>query len=637
MMSRRHFCNVLQSPRKTRWLLLVVSVLTVFFLIAWNLLRPVKFIPLPPVALDDPLQLPSMPGDVSIAVCRPTPVDFSPLEKFLVKSSPKVCPGKLPWFQVTGDKIRITDEALLRNAGSVECTFTEWHYVSDLVVRNSPPVSTTAGEYTLKDSDVAKVSCTGAHGLKYESVEIGVARSKRDGIGWSYTADDDIGLSILILVYDSVSRGIFERKLPKTNSILRSLGAITLEGYSILGDGTPAALIPMLTGETEEELPGVQKNLKKPLSVSTYPFIFQEAMDRGYVTAYLEDTWRVGTFTYRLTGFAYPPTDHFPIPYFKAMEQGEAAWNFCREGKVHHLDWLEYITNLMDTYTSVPRLFFGLHGHLSHDDLNRLGEHDDELVDFFADLEAQGHLNNSLVLLMADHGPRFTEFRQTEGGNHEERHPFIRMLLPCWFAQKFPEKHENLMENARSGVLLTPFDLHATFLDLLGDGLLDERREVWRSKGLKTADTRALSLFSEIPKDRDCKVADIPVHWCDCFKWTLLSVEDPSVRHIADTIVESINRFNSVAGRLCSRLTIREIAQASSTFNDGHLLFEVHFSVSPSGAKFEALAAKVLNSSHVAVDVPTISRTNRYEDQPRCISGSFPQLLKFCYCETDPF
>lgn len=55
-------------------------------------------------------------------------------------------------------------------------------------------------------------------------------------------------------------------------------------GYNILGDGTPAQLIPMLTGMKEDELPSTLHRDKNESSVNVYPFIWNQYRDRGYVT-----------------------------------------------------------------------------------------------------------------------------------------------------------------------------------------------------------------------------------------------------------------------------------------------------------------------------------------------------------------
>ena len=51
--------------------------------------------------------------------------------------------------------------------------------------------------------------------------------------------------------FDSLSRNMFQRNLPNSYKYLtETLGAIVLEGYNIVGDGTPQALIPILIGNS---------------------------------------------------------------------------------------------------------------------------------------------------------------------------------------------------------------------------------------------------------------------------------------------------------------------------------------------------------------------------------------------------
>lgn len=60
---------------------------------------------------------------------------------------------------------------------------------------------------------------------------------------------------------------------------------ITLEGYNIVGDGTPQALIPILTGRTELELPETRKRMGEKASfVNVYPFVWKDYQANGYVT-----------------------------------------------------------------------------------------------------------------------------------------------------------------------------------------------------------------------------------------------------------------------------------------------------------------------------------------------------------------
>lgn len=70
-----------------------------------------------------------------------------------------------------------------------------------------------------------------------------------DRIGWEHVPLDGLKLNVMIMGADSMSRLKMIRKLPKTYDKLKKMGAIILEGYNIIGDGTPQALIPILTGE----------------------------------------------------------------------------------------------------------------------------------------------------------------------------------------------------------------------------------------------------------------------------------------------------------------------------------------------------------------------------------------------------
>lgn len=67
-------------------------------------------------------------------------------------------------------------------------------------------------------------------------------------VGWEYVPKNGLKLNVLMFGFDSLSRMTFMRKLPKSYDKLKSLNSIVLEGYNIIGDGTPQALIPILTG-----------------------------------------------------------------------------------------------------------------------------------------------------------------------------------------------------------------------------------------------------------------------------------------------------------------------------------------------------------------------------------------------------
>jgi hypothetical protein len=55
-----------------------------------------------------------------------------------------------------------------------------------------------------------------------------------------------------------------------------NLKGIVLNGYNIVGDDTPKALISIFTGKTELELPRILKRLVKKDFVDVYPMIWKD-------------------------------------------------------------------------------------------------------------------------------------------------------------------------------------------------------------------------------------------------------------------------------------------------------------------------------------------------------------------------
>jgi Protein of unknown function (DUF229) len=66
---------------------------------------------------------------------------------------------------------------------------------------------------------------------------------------WGKIKTDGLPLNVIIWGFDSLSRNMFIRSLPQTYQYMKDkLDVAALEGYNIVGDGTPQALIPILTG-----------------------------------------------------------------------------------------------------------------------------------------------------------------------------------------------------------------------------------------------------------------------------------------------------------------------------------------------------------------------------------------------------
>lgn len=241
------------------------------------------------------------------------PVNAPELMKFIKEVPPINCKlAGRDWVTCKDSECRVSEEIKAQH-GQVKCAFTDLIRSDDFTVTNGETTNTDSF-YKLESSDVVSVSCKSPYG-KWSSVLTGIRQEPKiyDSTGWEYVANDALKLNVLMFGFDSMSRNSFIRKLPKTYQYLSDvLEAHVLQGYNIIGDGTPQALIPILTGQTELELPDTRKRLRNSNYVNVYPFVWKEFKRNGYVTAYYEDMPDVGIFTYRLKGFDVIST----IPFF---------------------------------------------------------------------------------------------------------------------------------------------------------------------------------------------------------------------------------------------------------------------------------------------------------------------------------
>jgi hypothetical protein len=275
-------------------------------------------------------------------------------------------------------------------------------------------------------------------------------------------------LNVLFYGLDSLSRVHFMRKLPKTyEALTQKYNATVLRMYNIVGDGSPQALIPILTGKTELELPLTLKNQPNAQHVDVYPFIWKNFSDHGYVTQYGEDTPHIGTFTYRMKGFKEQPTDLYMRPfYLQGWAKHFTSRNYCYSGVPRHSIMTDWAREFFETYERVPKYSFNFHAEVSHDDFNLVQIMDDDLVEWLDQLDQLNVFNSSLVIFMSDHGARFSSMRSTLQGKFEERLPFFSIMVPSWFAQRFPNAYHHLQTNAASR-FMTPFDIYSTVMTVL--------------------------------------------------------------------------------------------------------------------------------------------------------------------------
>lgn len=502
-------------------------------------------------------------------------------------------------------------------------------------------------------TDVIKISCqSGLFGPKYSNIHTTVAFDKavHDRVNKATYDDLYMPLNVLMFGFDSVSRNTWLRTLPKTHKYFTEmLGGILLKGYNIVGDGTPQALLPILTGQTEIELPEARRGKPGAKVVDGHPWVWKDFKKAGYMTQWGEDMCWIGTFNLRMLGFDKQPVDHFWRPYCQATQEiHRYSKPFCLGSERRHKVMMDWVKDAFQMYQNRLKFIFAFHSEYSHEDSSKLNWADDDLLGMLKFLENKNYLNNTVLILMSDHGARFHAVRESIQGKYEERMPYFSFRFPEWFPKKYPSEFKAFKENA--GKLTTPFDIHETFLDMM-------KFEKKNTKPEKLP--RGLSLFRPIPKQRTCSDADISPHWCACLGWNVTSSDDLITQKAAKSIVKFMNNLTANFRSKCHELSLKSIKNAmvlqsnpyiarylGSADTDGRVpkeskdaidksaLYQITLQTTPGDGIFETTVKYMANNDKFIISAQEISRINKYGNAANCVYMDAPHLRQYCYCRT---
>ena len=89
---------------------------------------------------------------------------------------------------------------------------------------------------------------------------------------------------------------------------------------------------------------------------------------------------------------------------------------------------------------------------MSHDYLDRLSWIDDDLEQLLISLFTDTFLNNTLFILMGDHGHRFHSIRQTFIGKLEVKLPMFGMMIPKQLINRNEFIRNNLRKNTKGKI-----------------------------------------------------------------------------------------------------------------------------------------------------------------------------------------
>ena len=400
--------------------------------------------------------------------------------------------------------------------------------------------------------------------------------------------------------------------------------------------------LPSRVGKFESELPEARRGFPGSEPLDHWSHIFKDFKAQGYKTLFSEDCPRFAAFNYRLHGFKEPPTDHYSRYFWAAAG---ITSPHCIQSKPQHQIHFDYMKSFLEAYRGQPK--FGLYfmTDISHNKLYKIYLCADDFVSLLKDLSEGSALNDTLLIVMSDHGVRIGDARATLQGKLEERLPLMSLTFPKWFSQKYPDLLHNLKEN--STIVTSPFDLYATFRHILNF----PRTPV----NLK----RGESLFNKINRSRDCESTGVAEHYCPCLQWKGIDTRTEHARHAAQAVVDHVNNLtasDTLGLKLCLRLQLQEILTAHQKIpnmkltqylgpSDRHgrkpmfsrrsatldkCLYQVQLRTIPGKGLFEASVS--FDGAKYGV-TGEISRINLYGEQPRCILDKSPHLRKYCLCK----
>lgn len=443
-------------------------------------------------------------------------------------------------------------------------------------------------------------------------------------------ADGDV--NVLVLGLDGVSRVNFHRHMPKTSAFLSQLGNVEMMGYNKVEDNTFPNLIPVLTGLSVDELRKRCWHRDEDYFDGCH-FVWDDYKTGNFQTAFVEDSPMLGLFNYLKSGFRGKPVDHYFRPLMIRAEERighERRDNIvcCTGSRLAMTALFGYARRIASAMAGRAYMGFFWSSSLTHDYVEYPRFGDDDLRAFFQRINGSGELNNTVLVLMSDHGIRWGSYRDTYQGGLEDRLPMLRFIVPEWFRNAYPRAVRNL--NGNTVRLTTPYDLHETLSDLVdasrlvSDGTIDARTE---ANAAGNGVGRGASLFLEIPENRTCQSAGIPRHFCACRETrTALAVNDAQVVKAAGFLMDVVNKKLS-AYPSCAELSLYEIHSAAVETVGSASDYEIRVTAVPGYAKFEATVRRDGEWFEI---LGSISRLNTYRDQSVCVNDAVIKL--FCYC-----
>lgn len=437
--------------------------------------------------------------------------------------------------------------------------------------------------------------------------------------------------NVLMLGFESMSRMNFLRTMKSTSKFLRTRGSIQLLAYNKLGDNSYPNLFPLFMGKSWNDVKqNCFKDGEKYFNIKKCTFIWNKFREIGFYTALAADT-PAGLFGQYEKMLPKIPTDFYLQPFIYEtrflFEDRTYDYHACLQNRYFYKILLNFVDSVIHKVSN--RKLFGIFWEqsVSHEHSTQSSTMDESYYNLLKYLEDIYYLNNTVLILFSDHGPRFGDFMGTRQGYIEARLPLLEVLLPANFRRRYSLAVKNFERNTRR--LTTAFDVFETLRDLINietPGITNEQIRM-RTEGLKSmTDTKSISLFLPIPANRTCESLDISERYCVCENGHKIPVKPKARRFVAEALITQVNQLLSIFPQ-CAQLKLERIFHVSGEeINEHSRKFTVVITTQPGSGVLEGTLIRNFTDWRIS---GTIGRLNIYRHQS-CIQDEIVKMYCFC-------
>lgn len=384
-------------------------------------------------------------------------------------------------------------------------------------------------------------------------------------------------LSVLMLVFDSVSRGSAYRNWPKTMNFLNEMkkyhdyfSFYDFENPLVTGVHTRPNMVPIIYGQSESEHNKYFKGAKydslwpskKYLELQSRA-IWSHYWEKGYTTLFLYDT----IYDYMVKSFGREiKSDHVFVNFWKVVYRVFGFSDFsnrqrCIGSEDSHYYSLNYTYQYLTNYKHNNRFGY-VHLDAAHENSGNVRTVDKDLYKFIIRI-FEWYIKEKqeiVIFLIGDHGRINPVLQFNTRGFMDQRTPMLFMISSKEVAGKL-NVGQNLEFNTKE--LVGRYDINLSLRDLAFYPYARWNESEYRDEKRKYRVRDVVSLFREkVRKSRTCADLGVASIDCTCKDYEEVDFKNPNEQVIINQLLTLSIKYISIKEKNFS-----EICQKSSTFN----------------------------------------------------------------------